>query len=388
MNRFALVVAMSMGLAPAPALAWDAHGHRTITLLAIDRFERSLTTPPTKVDDAPAVPPPPGPAAEAAAVSAPAELAWIFAAPGRAQAAYQSGEPDRYRAIRSPYLKHENDPEHYFDVEDIQPAGMTLSTIPPLRYEFIKAFAAARAANPTDFKPFSPMADGAKTMEWPGFLPYAIVEHQFKLVASFRQVRVLESLKDPARADQLVAARANVLFEMGALSHFVGDAAQPLHTTQHHHGWIGDNPDGFTTNRGFHAYIDGTILNVHDLGYESLKRACSAVRAVDKNDPFKDILAHIQRSYDYVRPLYQLQKTGDLAKEPGRSFISERLCDGAGMLGAMYLAAWEASAMTPKDAADFVAYDAQRRDAPDPMKAEEERLKKQQGGDKPGGPGQ
>ena len=22
----------------------------------------------------------------------------------------------------------------------------------------------------------------------------------------------------------------------------VGDAAQPLHTTRHHHGWVGDNP--------------------------------------------------------------------------------------------------------------------------------------------------
>lgn len=371
------LAAAAVAASALPALAWDAHGHRTITLLAIDRFEKSLTAAPSTGEVVPAAP--------TTAMPVPSELAYLFAAAGRAQAAYQSGEPDRYRAIRSPYLKHENDPEHYFDVEDIQPAGMTLSTIPPLRYEFVKAFAAARAANPTDFKPFSPMADSAKTMEWPGFLPYSIVEHYFKLVASFRQVRVLESLNDPARAEQLVAARANVIAHMGHLSHFVGDAAQPLHTTQHHHGWIGTNPDGFTTNRGFHAYIDGTILTIHDLGYDSLKGACSAVRVVEKNDPFKDILAHIQRSYDYVRPLYQLQKTGDLEKEPGKSFISERLCDGAGMLGAMYLAAWEASAMSPKDAADFVGYDATKKDAADPMKAEEERLKKQGGGGGAGG---
>jgi len=23
------------------------------------------------------------------------------------------------------------------------------------------------------------------------------------------------------------------------------------------HGWVGDNPQGYTTNRGFHAWIDG-----------------------------------------------------------------------------------------------------------------------------------
>jgi hypothetical protein len=363
----------------APALAWDAHGHRTITLLAMDRFERSLTAPAAQPEGAED--------GRAAAAVVPGELAWVFTASGRAQAAYQSGEPDRYRAIRSPYLRHENDPEHYFDVEDLRPVGLTLSTVPPLRYEFVKAVAAARAARPDDFPPINPKTDAARTMEWPGFLPYASVEHYFKLVASFRQVRVLESLGDAGRAEQLEAARANVLAHMGHLSHFVGDAAQPLHTTKHHHGWVGENPDGFTTNRGFHAYIDGTILGRHDLSYETLKASCTAERRVDRTDPFRDILAHIQRSYDYVRPLYQLQKTGDLEKEPGKAFISERLCDGAGMLAAMYLAAWEASAMSEQDARDFLRYDAFDKAAPDPMQAEEERLKKQQGGGGGGGGG-
>ncbi len=154
---------------------------------------------------------------------------------------------------------------------------------------------------------------------------------------------------------------------MGQLAHFVGDAAQPLHTTQHHHGWIGNNPDGFTTNNGFHAYIDGTIVGIHGLNYDTLKGACTGERTVEKNDPWQDVLAHIQRSFDQVRPLYQMQKSGELEKEPGKKFITERFCDGATMLGALYAAAWEVSAMQPKDATDFIKYDEQSSGKVNPM---------------------
>jgi len=44
---------------------------------------------------------------------------------------------------------------------------------------------------------------------------------------------------------------------MDVMGHFVGDGAQPLHVTKHHHGWVGDNPKGYATNTTFHAWIDG-----------------------------------------------------------------------------------------------------------------------------------
>lgn len=336
-------------LSPA-AHAWDAHGHRTIALLAIDQFA----------------------AAEQSDKNAkPGELDWLFATDSRTQVGYQSGEPDRYRAIRSPYLKHLNDPDHYLDVDDLEQFGLTLQTIPPLRYEYLRALAIAKHEHPENMKkPYNARTDPARTQEWPGYLPYSITEHYGKLISSFRQIRVLEKLNDPARAPQLAAARANVIFEMGQLAHFVGDAAQPLHTTEHHHGWVGDNPSGFTTNRGFHAYIDGTILGIHTLNYDTLKSACTATRTISPNDPaelFSETLAHIQRSFDQVRPLYELQKSGELEKDAGKVFITERLCDGASMLGALYFAAWQASAMTDKDAQDFIKYDQISQPTPNPM---------------------
>jgi hypothetical protein len=345
-NRTILAAAALTAVCSSAALAWDAYGHRTIALLAVDVMQSKLP-------------------ADATGETSP--LAFVFQASGRNQVGYQAGEPDRYRAIHLGQLKHENDPDHYIDVEDLDQFGLTLSTIPPLRYEYLRVMAVAKHEHPENAKPYNERRDIARTQEWPGYLPYAIMEHYGKLISSDRQVRVLESLHDPKRADQLTAARSNVLFEMGQLAHFVGDAAQPLHTTCHHHGWVGDNPNGYTTNNGFHAYIDGTIVGIHGLSYDTLKGACATERTVDRNDPWMDVLAEIQRSHDQLRPLYELQKSGDLEKEPGKKFITERFCDGATMLGTLYAAAWEASAMVPKDAADFLKYDEGSSGKPNPM---------------------
>lgn len=342
-------------LCAPPAHAWDAHGHRTITLLAMDRFQSALpaTNEASKKSD---------------------DLRWLFTPESRAQAAYQSGEPDRYRAIRAAALKHENDADHYIDVEDLEPFGLTLSSLPPLRYEYARAMMIAKHIHPEQMRPYNEKTDIAKTTEFPGYLPYAIVEHYHKLVASFRQARVLMHLNDPARAQQLEAAKANVIHEMGQLSHFVGDAAQPLHTTRHHHGWDKHeaNPDNFTTNNGFHAYIDTTVLGIHTINYDTMHAAnpdaCKTARTIaNPADPWTDVLEHIQRSFDTVIPLYHLQKSGDLDREPGKAFVQERLCDGATTLGALYAAAWKASAMTDKDAQDFIRYDQVSPALPNPM---------------------
>ena len=82
---------------------------------------------------------------------------------------------------------------------------------------------------------------------------------------------------------------------------------------------------------------------------------------VDQGDPWNDVIAYIQRSHDMVEPLYLLKKTGELEKDEGKKFMSERLTDAAGMLAAMYQAAWASGAPNDKDKPDFVKYD-----VPDP----------------------
>jgi hypothetical protein len=53
----------------------------------------------------------------------------------------------------------------------------------------------------------------------------------------------------------------------------------------------------------------------------------------------------------------QARKSGDLWKEPGKAFITQRLTDAAEMLAALYSAAWDAPARSDDDVKTFVKYD-------------------------------
>lgn len=330
LTTLALLAALASLFLLAPARAWDAPGHRAITLLGLDAFHERAGTP-----------------------------TWLQEPRIRAQVADQSNAADRYRGMRIPQLTHANNPDHYIDIEDLAPYGLDFFEIPPLRYEFVKALIISKhkAGDAFQGRPINPMFDQAQTGQWPGFLPYAIMEHYAKLSAAFRTVRILEELDDPQRAHQLEMARDYVKAEMGLLSHFVGDAAQPLHTTMHHHGWIGDNPKGYTTDRGFHAYIDGEILKLHGLTYDLLKRDRVVGLQIDAADPWMDVLLYIYRAHEYVEPLYEMQRTGDLQGLQGGRLIANRLQEAGAMLGELYIAAWENAKPTPRAVQDFIRYD-------------------------------
>ncbi len=319
--RWAAVVAGAIGVfgVPEMAVAWDAHGHRVVTYLALDEAAKGGTMP-----------------------------AWLNDAATRQRIAYQSAEPDRWRGQPTSALKHENAPDHYLDIEDLEPYGLTLETLPRLRYRYVAAMAATKAAHPERWSSYQAEKDVNGEWEWPGFVPYAIMEHYGKLQSSFRTLRTIEALNESGREVQAEQARANVIYHMGVLSHFVGDTAQPLHTTRHYNGWVGENPNGYTVSKQFHAYIDGGVVSLHQITYESLCARSKPERPVDAADPWPAILDHLRRSFVHFEDLYRMQKDGSLDGPPGKSLIEERLIDGGAMLGAMYRAAWESS--VPEDA--------------------------------------
>lgn len=306
---------------------WGAHGHRTITRLALDALPADAPT-----------------------------LAWLREPAARERVAEQSNEPDRWRGTQALALQHENNPDHYLDVDLLPEFGLTLETVPPLRYDYLRAMAVAKHVHPEMAGPYDRRTNPDGSQEWPGFVLHAMSEHYQKLRSSFNTLRILESLNDPARAGQLALARQNVEHEMGILSHFVGDTAQPLHTTKHHHGWVGDNPKGYSTDRRIHAYIDSQILRLHGLEYDGLRPGLKLDVAVNAADPWEDQVKYLGRSHATVELLYQMEKNGTLTGPEGKAFISERLLDAGGMLGAMYKAAWEASAPTEREISAFVKF--------------------------------
>lgn len=324
MRRICSFVAAALCMSSS-ALAWSAHAHRTITYLALESLPAGAPS-------------------------------WLRDPSNRNRIAYQSNEPDRWRGLQSPTLAHENAPDHYFDIEDLEQFGLTVETVSPFRYEYLRDMATALHEHPEAAAPYDAAADRDLTRRWPGFLPYAIQEHYNKLRISFNSVRILEALNDPAREDQMKMAVENCMQQMGLLSHFVGDASQPLHLTRHHHGWVGENPHGFTRDRGIHSYIDGTIVDLHALSVQSLRPLMRPAEALNPQDPWPDILRYLQRGYAQVHPLYELEKSGDLPREKGRAMVEARLTDGAAMLGALYWAAWKASEPTEREIQAWVRY--------------------------------
>lgn len=325
------------------AHAWDAPGHRAITAIAIERFK-------DKVPDAGA--------------------AWLTEKDWSAQIADLATLPDRWRNLKSPFLAHLNNPDHYLDVEDLTDIGLSLKTIAPLRHEFAAQLRLARDAHPGAGRQPNPRLDLAKTDAYPGFLAQAMCENYAKLQSNLKTLRVLEKLNDPARHNQVQAMRMAVAVSMGSLAHFVGDCAQPLHTTRHHHGWVGNNPMNYTTRREIHAQIDGDTLSRHGLGEATIRADLKASPIVanmpDPMNPWPSVIIQIERSHAQVEPLYRLEKSGDLWDAPGAKFISERLADAAGFLGEFYIAAWESAAPTDDDVATFIKYDGFTPDQPTP----------------------
>ncbi len=324
-RRFLAAFTIAQCLLPA-GWAWNAHGHRTITYLALDGMGEK--TP-----------------------------AWLKDAKVRDRVAFQSSEPDRWRSTSFDALNHENKMDHFLDIEDLESFGLTLETLPPLRYEYLRALAVAKHVHPEQIRDYDASKDADRTKEWPGFIAHEIVEHYAKLQCAFNQVRILEQINDPNRAFQLEQARENALYHMGVLSHFVGDAAQPLHTTRHFNGWVGDNPGGYTTSNKFHSYIDGGVLEKHAITYATLRAGTTFDRKVDARKPWDDVLAHIRRAHEQMEPTYKLEKSGDLDQQPGKELIEARIRDGATMLAALYAAAWETAAPNAKQIADFQFYD-------------------------------
>jgi hypothetical protein len=130
----------------------------------------------------------------------------------------------------------------------------------------------------------------------------------------------------------------------------VGDATQPLHTTIHHHGWVGDNPHHYTTNRAFHAWIDGGyFLKTGGLDAKGLQGKLRPARAFNgqaaPDAMFRLVVEFIVEQHKQLEPLYQLDKDGKLSGEgerglEGKAFLESQLVKAGQMLADLWYTAY------------------------------------------------
>jgi hypothetical protein len=309
--------ALLLGFAAVlPLHAWDYEGHRTINLLALASLPTNF---PAALRDAAA----------------------------QERVGFLAGEPDRWRNTSDRPLRHFNGLDHYFDMEDLDTYGIAATNVSQFRYEFTAQLAAVRARQPEKFPADAKDLDRTKYM--PGFLPWAISENYSKLKSGFSYLKVYEEMGTPAEVEQ---ARQNIRYIMGVMGHYVGDCTQPLHTTKHFNGWVGENPKGYATNKTFHSWIDGGYLNkVGGLKETELRAqlrpATNLNTLVSGNDEvFPLLMRFIAEQHKLVEPLYEMNKDGRLSGNGEKGLealplLNQQVRLAAQLLGDLWLTAYQ-----------------------------------------------
>ena len=332
MQRLSHALLLLLGALPAAVTVhgWDYEGHRIVNQLAL--------------------------------VALPADFPAFVREPANAERiAFLAGEPDRWKSAPDLPLRQYNGMDHYCDLEELAEAGLDAATVPSFRYDFAVMFAAGRTAHPDKFPAIDPAKNSDHSREWPGFAPWAITEYYGKLKAAFSYLKAFEEAGTP---EEIANARANIVYIMGVMGHYVGDCAQPLHTTIQHNGWVGSNPQGYTTWNGIHAWIDGGFIAKAGIKTTDIAPQVKPAQPItlaprpDGRDPmFTAVMDYLLAQQKFVEPLYVLDKAGNFSdelektgkfhqdaqpvNEEGRKFIQTRLLTGGEMLGAIWLTAWK-----------------------------------------------
>ncbi|MBS1806480.1 MAG: nuclease [Acidobacteria bacterium] len=270
------------------AHAWGNEGHRMINRLA------ALNLPQ----------------------DAPAFLRWAGAI---SEIEYLGPEPDRWRSLAEPELLAVQAPEHFIDLELADPLG-------PLAHRRFDFEAAAFAAGQRPDKI--------------GLQPWQATEIWERLKAALREYRRLSDAHQDTHDVEQAA-----IFYAGWLGHYVGDAAQPLHTTVQYNGWIGPNPNGYTTDHKIHWQFEGPFVgaNIHEA---DIQPRLSSPHVLE-GDVFDDYVAYLRATSKFVEKVYQLEKAGGFngnGSKESRDFTANRLAAGASMLRDMIYSAWLRSA--------------------------------------------
>ena len=314
--KFRLLAAVVVLISSVAARGWDYEGHRIVNQIA-------LASLPTNFP------------------------AFVLAPEARERVAFLAGEPDRWRNTTDLSLKHCNGLDHYMDFEDVMDAGLDLMKLPQFRFDFAVLLAKTRVAHPEVFHPIKAEKDADHTRALVGFLPWAIVENQGKLKSGFSYLGEFEKT---GRPEEIANAQQNLLYVMGVMGHYVGDGAQPLHTTKHHHGWVGANPNGYSTNFSIHAWIDGGYLGQFGITFEKLRSRVRPAKVFSaegsSTNMFPVAMAYLIEQHKQLEPLYKLEKAGKLSgrrerDDEGYEFICGQLLRGGQMLGDLWLTAWQ-----------------------------------------------
>jgi hypothetical protein len=240
---------------------------------------------------------------------------------------YYGPEPDRWRSSAEPELNAAQAAEHFIDLEYADMAG----PLPRRRYDFVRALDAAQPKHP----------DIQLTPEKIGLQPYVTIEVYERLQSAFRDYRALLAGNKDTRP-----VENEILFLAGWLGHYVADGSMPLHTSIQYNGWVGPNPNGYTTEHHIHALFESDFVHTN-VTRGDVAPLVANTKPVVLGDVFNDYMAYLRHSNTLVERTYQLEKAGAFAgagTPEGKAFVDQQLAAGTTELRDMIYTAWVKSA--------------------------------------------
>jgi hypothetical protein len=288
----ATFVLMTATILPAtPSFAWGRYGHQLINELADNALPADVP-------------------------------AFLRDGGARDSFIYYAPEPDRWGSPLEPELKTAQEPDHFLSME----WSDMLPSMPRDRYDYVRALAILQAAHPA-------MTLKAEDV---GTQPYQTNELWQRLRSSMREYRQLIATNQDTKP-----VEAEIVFLAGWMGHYVGDAAQPLHTSYRYNGWLGDNPAGYTTERHIHSQFESTFVqaNIRIIDVAPLIPAKASV--ID--NVFDDYLVYLRQSHSMYEQIYKFEKAGALngtGTPESRQFAAQCLGRGASKLRDLIYTAW------------------------------------------------
>lgn len=302
-----VLLCAALCVAPLPAGAWGAQGHRIINGAAI----RALP------DNVPA---------------------FVRSGAAHDEIALLGPEADRIKGAGAP-LDDDDDPGHYLDVmDDDTVAGVVkLSALPKDRAAYDRAL---RAASTDEFGQ--------------GYLPYSIADGWERVVRDFAywRVDVVGATKATTPDERAFFAfdrsvrEAVTLRDIGYWGHFVADASQPLHVSVHFNGWNAQkypNPSNFSESRTIHSRFETRLVRA--VASEDLVAARVPALVVSRDPILTQVGAYLAVSESKVPDVYRLEAAGgiDSHSPAATALVLERLAAGAAEMRDLIVDAWQMS---------------------------------------------
>ncbi len=266
-----------------------------------------------------------------------------------------------------------NSPSHFVDMDYILPESKVL-----LPKDYPKDFEAYKKALVSNCakKQLScaPGESEAEKVSKAGHAPYRVQQLSQELTRMFSELKKMEA--DPKATKEAKAALTDqALLYAGVLAHFIGDLANPHHTSQDYDGWLSDQG-------GLHSYFESEQVDVQGLDLEQAmfsqaQKDQPALQIFGKatKDPLTmawdlasashtrlETLLEIDRKYSLIKKSDQVKRSKALRKAPSevateyRSFLVERLAAGADALATVWIAAWEAGGKPKFDGYQSYSY--------------------------------